>query len=264
MKSGTTTIESVLRALPSIELVNEKETSVFLDPDGEGVKVARKMRESTAVASGEVSTAYMQRPLHEVDTQRTIDLVGHDVLIICVLRDPFERALSHWRHWAQLGLNQTDDVSSALLDPFGPYQAFSKYAYQLEPWVRVVGVGNILPLRLEDYARDPRSWTAPLCDALRVEEPSIPPALHANKGDTRIVADRLGKHIMNSTAYRRVVRPLTPPWMRRSALLMLGGRRGGNHVGGVSDTVELAFRSLIQDDSERLRAQWRELEWRVS
>lgn len=259
MKSGTTTLESVLRNLPDVELINEKESSALLNPGGHE-ELAGAIGHSAARAAGEVTTAYMQRPLHEVDTGRAAEVLGQELVIIAVLRDPYLRALSHWRHWAQLSMNP-DDTVDALLDPSGPYVAFSRYAYQLEPWIRAVGADRLLPLRLEDYALDPRAWTSPLSRFLGTPEPDRLQMLHANAGDTRVVARGLGKRLMESFPYRTFVRPLVPPAARRLGALALGGRRGGQRVDDLPEALEARFRDLVAEDAAELRRYWPGMMW---
>lgn len=260
MKCGTTTLEHVLRDIRGIQIVGEKESSGFLDPERGGV-VAHKILASDSSAAGEVSTAYMQRPIHEIDTGQVVKSLGSDLVVIATLRDPLTRAVSHWRHWAQLGNNLHDNLADALMDAEGPYVGFSRYAYQLDPWVEAVGRDQILPLKVEDYAEDPWSWIVPLCEKLGVATPNDAPTVHANAADSRVIARGIGKRLGNSRAYRRIIRPLTPPTLRRGGLRLLGGSTGGHQTDAIPATVEKRFRELLADDSKALSELWPGLAW---
>lgn len=260
MKSGTSTLESILRGLDGVQLIAEKESSPWLT-ESMGVTTAVQISVSGAQAAGDVSTAYMQRPLYEVDTERVASILGCDTQIFAVLREPLGRAVSHWRHWEQLGKNQHPSLSAALRDPDSYHVAFSRYAHQLQPWVDAFGFDRVHPLRLEDYIEDPRCWVQGVCKVLNVEEPAVVSKIHANSGDTRVVAGGPGSLLMEHWAYRRLVRRMVPPAIRKIGTLALGGRRGGHRPPQVDIKSEMAFRQNIAEDSARLLSTWPHLKW---
>lgn len=263
MKSGTATVETLLRQHPQVELVAEKESTSFRSRErGEGA--ARRMRGSRAAAAGEVSTGYMQQPVVPIDPRLAAQVVGPDLRVVAVLREPYARAVSHWRHWEQLGRNESRPMSELILDPVGPYLAFSSYHRQLSPWLDAVGPDRLLTLRLEDYARDPRAWETQLWDFLgtgpRSTDQAAEPAVHENAAVDRVVSGGVGARLRRLSVYRRVLRPLLPSAARRAAARGLGGRVGGSEPEERDATAD-AFRAMLAEDSGRLVAQWPHLTW---
>lgn len=262
MKSGTTTLEEVLAVHPDVEIIAEKESTSFADePDP---RVMRAMTQSRKAAAGEVSTAYMQRPAIVVDATRCAASFEdtEPLHALAVLRDPYERAVSHWRHWAQLGRNRQGSPEELLCDPAGPYVAFSSYHRQLTPWVEACGRDRVLALRLEDYDRDPHAWATQVVSFLDLPKGVTPEMLdvHLNDAGTRVVARGLSAKVAASGIYRRVLRPVVPTRVRRAGAMALGGRRGGGATTFAAST-EARFREVIAEDAQRLRAAWPHLDW---
>lgn len=262
MKSGTTTLEEVLRDLPGVSIVTEKEATSLRDDAG-SARFLERVVSSQASAAGEVSTAYMQSPDIEVDPFSANEIVS-GLHALAIVREPFDRALSHWRHWAQLGRNPAQLDAARLLDPEGPYVAYSSYFRQLRPWLEALGAERLLVLRLEDYAASPQQWVDQVVDFLGVDRTLVgAESVLLNGAEDRVVARGLGARIARNAVYRRVVRPLVPSSLRGRSALALGGRRGGSAHGDDSAQLRAAFAEVIREDTLALQRQWRHLSWVV-
>jgi hypothetical protein len=264
MKSGTTSLTRLLSDHPNIELVAEKESSSFLDYH-RAESTARTIRASSALAAGEISTAYMQNPMVHCDPRLAFRSLGSDLKIIAILREPLSRAFSHWRHWAQLGRNPEGSPSEHLANPESPYVQFSLYHRQLLPWLSTFGESNLLTLRLEDYSIDQYLWTERLSEFLHVPHEGFEQTAirKENTAETRIVTGGLGARFARSTAYRQVVRPLAPPKIRRLGSLMLGGKQGGYESISITPATRANFSAIIAEDQHALKEQWPHLHWAV-
>lgn len=262
MKSGTTTLSSLLADHPDIELVAEKESSSFLNRETSLISAA-KIRASHARAAGEVSTAYTQAPVIFCDPTIARAAVGDDLKIIAVLREPYSRALSHWRHWAQLGRNADGTMDELIAEPNQPYVQFSSYYSQLAPWVEVFGSSKVLVLRLEDYEREASNWTQPLSEFLGVPASGFDSnsIRKENAGDSRVVSRGAGSRIKQLAIYRKIVRPLIPPSARRRAALILGGNKGGYTTDPSADSTRDAFLDAVSADMCQLQQVWPHLKW---
>lgn len=263
MKSGTTTLTSLLDDHPDIGLTAEKETSSFLSVET-AARAASTIRSSRSLAAGEVSTAYMQTPVVPCDPRIAYDALGSELRLIAVLREPYSRALSHWRHWAQLGRNPEGDLADILPDPTRPFVQFSSYFAQLDNWAAVFGNANLLTLRLEDYARDPNSWIKQISLFLEVPLAGFDTTgvRQENAAETRVVTGGVGSRIRDAKSYRQILRPLVPPRLRRMAALSLGGQRGGHRQSTVPTDLRPRFYAAIEDDLRRLEQHWPHLHWR--
>ncbi|WP_068255399.1 sulfotransferase domain-containing protein [Janibacter corallicola] len=260
MKSGTTTVESLLASHSEVTIALDKETTAFNGMDGAHAAARQILRAQTAVA-GEVSTGYMQHPWVTSDPSQARRLLGSEMVVIAVLRDPLTRASSHWRHWEQLGRNRAS-LPASLTDPNSAHVAFSRYYEQLSRWAEVLTDDRILVLRLEDYATDPERWQRSITDFLGIAPLPSTEMVISNSADSRIVARSAGRLVSRSGLYRRVVRPLVPDPIRRLGARSLGGRRGGGlSRESLQPDHEEMFRSLIARDGEQLRSRWPHAAW---
>lgn len=258
MKCGTTTLHRILNGHPDVKLVAEKEASQLQDRVT-ARRLARRISRSSAVVAGEVSTAYMQAPLISQPVERAAVELGGQLRIVAILRDPYERALSHWRHWMQLE-REGRPVEEALLDPDGAYQAFSSYSRQLEPWVDRFGDGNVHLIKLEDYQGQPGASVAALWEFLGVvprDEDAT--EVHANSGSHRVVAVGAGQSLRSLYVYR-LLRPLVPSSARRRVAAALGGAKS-RQMADPTPELRLHFNELISEDLFRLHQRWPVMRW---
>jgi hypothetical protein len=258
MKAGTTTLYELLSRHPDVDLVVEKEANALTDP-ARCSRMADAVQRSAGLIAGEVTAGYMQAPLVLQPVERA-QLMGEDLMIVAILRDPFERALSHWEHWTQIG-REARPVDVALCEPDSPYLAFSSYARQLEPWVKLVGLDRCLVLRLEDYEAEPGAVVARLCHFLGLPSLTADEGLaHANQGLARVVATGRLRRVRESPTYRRFLRPLLSPGMRRHLAALAGGGRG--RVAARPDAaLRGRFLAALAPDRARLHEMWPEVVW---
>lgn len=260
MKSGTTTLETLLRKHPDVAITVEKESTAF-DGSARGSSAARSMLDSPAHAAGEVSTGYMQAPVVTSSPEQARQLLGPELKVIAVLRDPLDRACSHWRHWEQLGRNESNLLKS-LTDSDALHVRFSQYYAQLERWTAILPTSQILVIRIEDYALNPPSWHREITDFLGLHPLPDGEMIIANDAGTRLATQGLARRISRSNTYRRFIRPLVPRAGRRGVARTLGASVGGGEPTEAldHDTVN-SFRSLIADDAEKLMAVWPHATW---
>ncbi len=156
MKSGTTTMYADLAAQPTICMSTIKEPSVLIrttDP----ARATATYRRLFEVAPGhrrfgEASTLYSQLPRHPGVPERARRLLGPDLRLIYLVRNPVERAISHHYHEYTLG-NCGPDVDAVMRTDSTAVE-FGCYALQLAAWHEVFGEGSVLVLRFEDYVRE--------------------------------------------------------------------------------------------------------------
>jgi len=201
MKAATTTLYADLYPHPQIFLPEEKEPSdlisdIVLSPPGRSRYLRAFSRASVTQIAGEASTAYSKRPDYEGVAERALSLLGPDLKIIYIVREPVQRMLSQYRHVFQEGRTTLDVTSALLADP--SYVNYSRYSFQLEPWLAAFGADHILVLRFEDYVHERKATVATVCRFLGI-------GVHLGGVDTSAVhnssADRL---VPRSTGWGRL------------------------------------------------------------
>jgi hypothetical protein len=259
MKSGTTTLYELLGQHPQVDVVAEKESSDLLD-SSTAQRLADRIARSPAIVAGEVSTAYMQSPIHPQPVIRAAETLGKDVCIVAILRDPYRRAISHWQHWTQLR-RETRPVDEALLDPDGAYRAFSSYHRQILPWLDEFGQDRLHMIRLEDYQSAPAKTAHSLWEHLGVADRGHADdvEIHANAAADRVVAVGAGRRLRAFPIYR-FVRPLVPEGARRRVSAALGGAKN-RQPAAPPDYLRSRFSELIAEDAKKLQARWPGLRW---
>ena len=175
-RCGTTSLHAYLRAHPEVFMSTEKETDYFslgdLPPDEIPVNAAawraktraeyeRFFRDAgDARAVGEASPTYLFYPRSAERMRQAIP----DAKVICVLRDPVERAYSHFALARKMGFETVEDFEAAVAlederwshdrSMRFPYTRASLYHDGLLEFVRRYPRERILVLRFEDLASD--------------------------------------------------------------------------------------------------------------
>jgi len=140
LKCGTTSLHHYLNLHPEIAMSRPKELNFFvaelnwdLGPDW----YASHFR-TDAPVRGESSPHYTNLPRFEGVAERMRSLLGDDVRVIYMVRDPIDRMLSHYLHNVGGGY-ESRPLAEALADPASAYVARSRYAMQLEPYLGELG-----------------------------------------------------------------------------------------------------------------------------
>jgi len=215
MKCGSTTLFRDLEQHPDIFFPLDKEpgnlcddavlTEKGLDRYAAHFKGARR-----GAVCGEASTNYTKRPDHEGVAARALEVLGDDLRLVYVMRDPIARFVSHHAHDGAQGHLPTDPGAALAREP--GLVEYARYAYQLGPWIETFGRERIMAVRFEDYTRDRAEHAAKLCAHIGVEpiEGMIDPARVHNKSDAKPVPSKGWKAVINSPLYRNTIRRFIP------------------------------------------------------
>jgi Sulfotransferase domain len=166
-KCGTTTLHEVLAAHPHIFMTKEKEPRFFDDDTYYTRGLDRYLRDHFRGAAGfkargEATPAYLAWERKVRDRIRR-DL-GKDLRFVVILRDPVERAWSHYLDQCRVGV-ETESFERALeLEPtrlsagkpvWTTYFRDGLYAHQLRAWFEAFPREHFLVLLTEDLAERP-------------------------------------------------------------------------------------------------------------
>jgi len=166
-KSGTSSLYEYVEGHPQVFMSRTKELQYFcaafppelrLDSSlalGQAWYEEQFADAGDAIAIGEASTHYTLLPWSAGTAARMASVIP-DAQLIYLMRDPVERALSHYVHWVRTG-NETLPVEQALRTQ-GIYLAASRYATQLDEYLAHFPREQIL-LLTTDELRDERTAT---------------------------------------------------------------------------------------------------------
>lgn len=156
MKCGTSTLHAQLAAQKQFFMSEPKEPNFFSNDEiyAKGAAWYRGLfRDAPEGAiKGESSTHYTKLPTYPKTIERLAALIPN-AKFIYVMRDPIDRLVSHYIHeWTQgvitCGIDEAIGKHPELID-------YSRYAWQLEPWVQRFGKDRILPVIFEEMTADP-------------------------------------------------------------------------------------------------------------
>ena len=193
-KAGTTTLYDVLAQHPEVGMSFIKEPNYFSDgwPDW-----AHSLEEYSALfrghekkkARGEASPFYFCDPQ---SAPRIRETLGADIRILIMLRNPADRAYSHWVHErykyareplsfeAALGQEPERAVSTDVrrLKFYYPglyrYRWGSEYAEKVKWYLDIFGHSHLRVLILEEFVRDPVAHSQDVFRFLGVDDTFVP------------------------------------------------------------------------------------------
>jgi len=227
MKCGSTALYRDLLTHPRVFFPMDKEPCNLCDDHvltdaGRREYEALFKRATPDQLCAEASTDYTKLPDRQGVAERALRVLGPDLRVIYLVRDPIKRLISHHHHEYSRGEMPSDIDDS--IERFPALADYSKYAMQLEPWLETFGHDNIRVIRFEDYIAD-RPGVVASVEAFLGLDPR-PELIEIdrvhNKSDGKPVARGAMGSLIRSGAYRRLLRPLMPlglrGWVQRRIL----------------------------------------------
>jgi hypothetical protein len=222
MKSGTTTLYHDLQKHPDIFMPAMKEPETLVR-----FATAAQMRadyaelfgacEPTQIL-GEASTAYTKRPDYEGVAARALDVCGSALRVIYMRRDPIGRIISHYQHEKQFGAAGTID-EAVRLDP--RYINYSRYDWQIAPWIETFGRDQVLELSLEQLSTERAPTVRRVLNFLGVDSERMSPIEEAkfsnSSREQKFIANPALRTFVYSSTYQKVIKPRIPLVLRERA-----------------------------------------------
>lgn len=220
MKAGTTTLYRDLLSSPGVFMPEDKEPEALCSEEVFTDAGLRRYERLFAPASagqlcGEASTAYTKAPDVTGVADRALRLLGPELKLVYIVRDPVKRTISHHYHlFSEGGCGPDIDAEVARLPQLTDY---SRYAMQLRPWIEAFGRERVLIVVFESYVADRaagvREVTCFLGAGGPTDEPGEGTAGGAaggahNRGDGKPVLRGPWRLIAHNPAYRALIRPL--------------------------------------------------------
>jgi len=220
MKAGTHYLRKLLNAHPDIFMCEPDEPSYFVDPRdlrriypemwqqrlwrSEERYLELFMPAGDARILGEASSSYTKLPLAPGVVER-IAAFNPDARFIYLLRDPVERAISHYWHMVRHHTERRPIADAFRRD--AQFVAFSHYAMQLRPYQERFGRDRIVVVIHERLIADPVGVMRGLYEWLEVDA-AIDPSGFADP-------ENVGPEIVRTAGWGGVPRRLRQaPWLR--------------------------------------------------
>ncbi len=170
MRAGTSWIHSYLSFRGDVVLpTGVKETFYFDKRFGKNIDWYISHFESKGIDNRviEVAPSYFHS---EQAPKRIIDAIGR-VKIVITLRDPLERAWSHYLHLYRKGY--TSKMIIEAVNQYPEILTASMYSKNIEKWLQFFS-GNVTILRQEDLSNSPQDFADRVADILGLNSVTIP------------------------------------------------------------------------------------------
>ena len=157
MKSATSSLHVQLASHPGIVMSEPKEPNFFSDDSqyerGTDWYMSLFPEPDIGQLCGESSTHYAKLPDYPATVSRMKALLP-DIKLIYVMRHPIERLVSHYIHqWTQNVIRC--DINEAL-ERYPELVNYSRYSYQVAPYVEAYGKASVLPVFFQAVKHQPQ------------------------------------------------------------------------------------------------------------
>jgi hypothetical protein len=258
MKSGTTTLYEDLSGNPRVFFPLDKEpgnlvSDTVLEPEGRRTYAALFERAEAQQLCGEASTSYTQMPEVTGCAERAHRLMGAELRLVYLVREPVARAVSHHYHEYSAGRAAPD--FDAEIRRLAYLVDYGRYAMQLTPWLECFGPERVLVLRFEDFVADRAGHVRRISEFLGVEArvEAIDVDARFNVSEGKAVAVGGSKRLVNNPLYRGLLRPLLPRGLRRRLGSLLLPKAPPRPQPPAAASVDYIL-DAVSEDAERLRA----------
>jgi len=254
MKCGTTSLHQYLGAHPEICVSDPKEPNFFLDRNQKGLDWYRRCFDEDAREYGEASTNYTKYPSFQGVPERMHDLLP-DLKLLYLVRDPVERALSHYAHNCAAGRE-----AQSVDDAFRPveeshYLQTSRYHAQISCYLDHYPRERLLVVESERLRADRRAVLRKIFEFLgvsaEVDESAFEDEYHTTSGKLRPGVSSFLQETAVGRTLTSLGRTLVPETVLERGLDLV---RSDVERPTLSDATQHDVRAYLQDDVDRLRA----------
>lgn len=266
MKAGTTSLYMDIADRRGAFLAQDKEPHALchddvLAPAGRAAYEANYANAPAGALCCDASTGYAKRPDFDGVVERAMRVLPAGFKAIYLVRHPIERIISQHHH------EHTEGLVGPSIDEevrrHDRYVQYSRYAYQLEPWMEQLGPERLRVVRFEDYVNRRRETVRELLGfvGLTVEDEAGPAGRVYNKSQGKPVTSPRWEALRQSGAYRRWLRPLAPPKLRLALQRLILPKATAQLAPPSEQTLSFLQDALRGDVSQLERTFCRSFEW---
>ncbi len=257
MKAGTTTLFFDLLQNPAVFMPTDKEPGHLLcddvcTPGGRRDYEARFKRARADQLCGEASTGYTKLPDYPGVPNRAVRLLGRELKVIYLVREPVARIMSQHHH-ERSGGRITCGIDEAVRR-YPRFIDYSRYAMQITPWLETLGPQQVLILHFESYVENRGATVDDVSRFLGIQPggDQIDADAVYNRSGGKPVREGPFEVLRTTALYRSLVRPILSPGVRQSLRRFLLPRAPQHAETPSAQTVEHIIDELAED-VERLR-----------
>lgn len=188
MKCGTSTLAAQMGLQDGIFMTSPKEPNFFSDDDvfARGMGWYSSLFDGAAPGDikGEASTHYTKLPTYPRTLERMADVLVAP-RIVYIIRNPIQRAVSHYMHEWSLG--RMSAGIGAELQAHPEMVDYGRYGMQISPFVTRFGRDNVHLTSLECLKRDPEGTLSDVC---RFVGFTSRPVWHPEAAEQNVSAER--------------------------------------------------------------------------
>lgn len=259
MKSGTTTLYRDLITNPAVYMPQDKEpgnlnTDEVLTDAGLARYAALFAPMRDDQVGGEASTSYTKAPDIAGVPARARKVLGPDLRVVYILREPISRAVSHHAHALTIEHGIDPDFNVAVRgDP--AYLNYSRYAMQATPWFDALGPDHVMLVRFEALTKERRATVERVSAHIGVTPRAdlIDEGAVYNKTEERVRNTGVAAMISRTAAYRRLVRPLLSADLRDRIRRAILPRAQVKQVPPTPETIDWMLEQLAADSQALAR-----------
>ena len=261
-KAGTTLLYDLLQKHPQIRRGNVKELHYF---DYEDAPVKAEYDQKFVPGEGlkmDITPMYMCDRACVEKMARVLD--PQKVALVVLLRDPVERALSHYKMRVSQDLEHRTFEACFDAEPqkryprvhdlrmYG-YFPLGLYAPQLDALYENFPAGNIRVYLFEDFIRHQQAYVDKVCDFAGIE-PIAVKDMHSNKSVVHVKNQALAKLMWN-------ISRLTPnrfkrDWMRKLKYKLCSANERKDVKDQIDPSLERRLIAYYQDDVCQLKQKY--------
>lgn len=225
-RGGTTSLYYILKSHPKIFMSPIKEPAYFTNEFGSEewsewenyVDLFKEVKNESII--GEASTVY----LYSTDSAKNISNFITKPKILIQLRDPIERAKSHYRLMRRIGkenlsfveaLDREQERIKAGEEPGLHYLNLGFYYPQVKRFFKNFNREDIMITTLDEFKNNPQKILEDICCFLDVEKKHIPKKIPKyNKGNVAKIK-WLNSYLKKDTLIKRIFKLITPKLIRK-------------------------------------------------
>ncbi len=206
---------------PAVFMPSDKEPGNLLDdnvctPHGRAAYAKRFRRARTEQVCGEATTGYTKLPDHPGVPDRARRVLGADLKVIYIVREPISRIRSQHHHERSGGR-----ISCGIDEAVKRYPRFvdyCRYTMQITPWIETFGRDQVLILKFESYIAERQTVADAVSRFLGIDPAGdrVETDVVYNASGGKPVREGHFELVRSNVIYRNLVRPMLSAGARQS------------------------------------------------
>jgi len=249
-KSGSTSLYHYLKQHPDLYLPRVKEPNYFIDKGSINTLTEYKdlFSDGKEYVRGQASVGYFNDPS---SADRIVEIIP-DIRIFVVLRDPADRAYSHYNMLVDHGTVAPEPYEDVLIraQNTGVYKytgvPTSKYSRSVKNYIKVFG-SNFNVYFYNDFKSNPIETVQSIYSQLGVNHTYIPDTDRSYNQTKRPKSGLVHKLLKHSNPLRDIVKMLIPGHVRKEATNFLTKANEASVPPLDSDTRKILIEMLYTD-----------------